>query len=123
MAVQNYGSHVPGIMVLPFFLGTITADATKKVQFRTPFAGKVLGFSTFAASSSGTAPTLTADLLEAGTTMLSAVCSVVADTVTEATLSDDSFADEALLSVNLDIGGSATPTFIDVTLLLTIMRA
>ena len=122
MAVQNYGSHVPGIMAMPFFLGTITADATKKVQFKAPFAGKVLGFSTFAASSSGTAPTLTANLLEAGTTMLSSVCSVVADTITEATISDDSFADEALISVNLDIGGTDTPTFVDVTLLLTVMR-
>jgi hypothetical protein len=123
MSVQNYSTNVPGIWSMPFFLGTITADATKKVAFKAPCALKVLGFSTFAASSSGTTPTLTADLLEGGVSMLTAVCNVVADTVTEATISDDAIADEATVTVNLDIGGTSTPTFVDVTLLLTVMRS
>jgi hypothetical protein len=122
MAVANYGEHVTGLETWPLFIGTVTADTTKKVGIKLPWKYDLLGFRTFARASSGTTPTLTADLLEAGVSVLSTPTAVVADTYTDGTVSDSALADEAELTVNLDIGGTDTPTFTDVTLTLCLRR-
>lgn len=122
MAVANYGEHVTGLLFVPIFLGTITADATKKIGIKLPWKCDLLGVSTFCASSSGTSPTLTVDVHEAGVSVLSVPVAVVADTYTEATITDSALADEAALTMNLDIGGSATPTFVDVTVTMALRR-
>lgn len=122
MAIKNFGEHVPGLYMVPIFLGVVTASATKKVAIKMPWKHELLGFRTFCRSSSGTSPTLTADLLEAGTTMLTAPAAVVADTYTDAALADTEIADEANLTIDLTIGGTSTPTFNDVVLTLCLRR-
>jgi hypothetical protein len=122
MAIKNFGEHVPGVYMMPIFLGTVTANATKKVGIKMPWKHELLGVRTFARASSGTSPTLTVDVLEAGTSMLSAPVACVADTYTDATVTDTMIADEANLTMDLAIGGTNTPTFNDVTVTLCLRR-
>lgn len=121
MAITNYGDHVPGLMMLPIFLGTVDADVTKKVGFKMPWKCDLYGVRTFARASSGTTPTLTVDVLEGGVSMLSAPVAVVADTYTDATISDGQIADEANLTMDVAVSGT-TPVFSDVTVLLIMRR-
>lgn len=112
----------PGVLVLPFQCGTVSADATAAVRFKLPFPAKVLGFSTAARSKADPDNTLTANLKAAGTTLLSAPVAVAAGSTTEAAIAGTGrIADEGEVTVDLDIAGT-TAAFTDVCLLITIAR-
>ena len=119
---QNYSEVVTGVQVVSLpIMGIYTATRTGIVTFQIPFKAKVLGVSAKARASSGTSPTLTVDVKEGGTSILSAPFSVYSSAVTEGTVSDKTIADEATVSVDLTIGGTS-PVWEDVTTILTIRR-
>ncbi len=121
-ATQNYPTSATGVQVIPIHIsGQYTASTTDVVELQMPFAAKVLGISATARASGGTAPGLDIDVLEGGTTILSAPISVTAGTVSEATISDTALADESTVTISLSIGGGS-PTWDDITILTTIMR-
>lgn len=121
-AVANFSEMVTGIQMVPFQIsGQYTATTASVVKFKIPFKADVLGVSATARASGGTSPTLTVDVKEAGTTILSAPVSITAGTVAEATVTDTSLADESLVTVDLTIGGTS-PTWNDITVLLTVRR-
>jgi hypothetical protein len=116
---QPVGSPV---VVVPFLIaGQRTANVTAVLRFQMPFAAQLIGVSASARASGGTSPTLTVDVLEAGTTVLSAPIAVTAGAVAEGTVADAALADEAAITVNLAIGGTS-PTWDDITVLLTLVR-
>lgn len=110
------------VVVLPFHVsGQYTANTTGVVRMQLPFRAQVLGVSAAARASGGTSPTLTVDVLEGGVTILSAPISVTAGSVTEGVVTDSVLADESTVTVNLAIGGTS-PTWNDITVLLTLLR-
>lgn len=116
-------------MVIPIQLsGTYTATSVAVAKFKLPFRAYVLGVSATAQSSAGTTPTLTVDVLDAGTSILSAPLAVTAGAVTEGNVAAGNLAtpelpDESLVSVNLAIGGSGeTLGFNNITVLITLAR-
>lgn len=116
---QPVGSPV---VVVPFLIaGQRTANVTAAIKLQMPFAAQLIGVSATARASGGTSPTLTVDVLEAGTTVLSAPIAITAGTVAEGTVTDAALADEAAITVNLAIGGTS-PTWDDITILLTLVR-
>lgn len=121
-AVANYSEVVTGIQIVPFHIsGQYTATTSNIVKFRLPFKAQVLGVSATARASGGTSPTLTVDVKEDGSSILSSAISVTAGTVSEGTVSDTSLADESIITIDLTIGGSS-PTWDDITVLLTLRR-
>ena len=120
-ATPNYNLNSQEL-VIPFHIsGQYTATTTGVVKFALPFPAKLVGVSTTARASGGTTPTLTVDVKEGGTTVLSAPISVTAGTVSEGTVTDSALADEASMTVDLTIGGTS-PTWNDITVLLTVVR-
>ncbi len=109
------------VHVLPFHFASVTADTTAAVKIKLPFEADIAGFTVVARSSSGTTPTLAVDLKATGTSVLSAPVAV-STSVTEATIATKRVADEAIITIDFDIGGTSTPTFNDVDLLLTLIR-
>jgi len=108
--------------VIPFHIsGQYTATTASVVKFKLPYAAKLVGVSATARASGGTTPTLTVDVKEAGTTVLSAPVSITAGTVSEGTITDTLLADESTITADLTIGGTS-PTWNDITLLLTVVR-
>ncbi len=121
-ATQNYSLAIPGVVTIPLQLsGQYTATETDVVTFALPFKARVLGVTASARASGGTSPTLTVDVQDDGTTILSAPLSVTAGSVSEATISAPSVADESVVTVDLAITGTS-PTWDDVTVLLTVIR-
>lgn len=121
-ATTNFSEVVTGVQVVSLpIMGTYTATRTGIVTFQIPFKAKVLGVSAKARASSGTSPTLTVDVKEGGTSILSAPFSVYSSAVTEGTISDKTLADESTVSVDLTIGGT-TPVWEDITTILTLRR-
>lgn len=121
-ATTNPSPASPGYMVLPIHVsGQYTATAAGVVKFKMPFPATVVHASATARASGGTSPTLTVDVLEAGTTILSSAISITAGTVSDGTLSDTALADEAAVTVDLTIGGTS-PTWNDITVLLVLKR-
>lgn len=122
-ATANYPEVIPGIQIVPLVIaGQHTASEAGDVKFLLPFKAQVLGVSATARASGGTTPTLTIDVKEAGTSILSAPISITAGTVSEGTVTDSSLADESLITVDTAITGT-NPTWDDITVLLTIRRA
>lgn len=120
-ATQNYMTSVP-VQMVPFHIsGQYTATTAGVVKLTLPYKAKLIGVSATARASGGTSPTLTVDVKEGGTTVLSAPISITAGTVAEGTITDASLADEAAITVDLTIGGTS-PTWNDITVLLTIVR-
>lgn len=120
-ATQNYSTAVP-VVVVPFHLsGQYTATATSAVKFTLPFKAKLIGVQANARASGGTSPTLTVDVLAGGTSVLSSAISITAGTVAEGTIATSALADEATITVTLTIGGTS-PTWNDITVLLTLVR-
>lgn len=118
---QNYGLTAP-VNVLAFHVsGQYTATTASVVRFKLPYAAKLVGVSATARASGGTTPTLTVDVKEGGTTVLSAPVAITAGTVSEGTVSDSLLADESTITADLTIGGTS-PTWNDITLLLTVVR-
>lgn len=121
-ATANYSEVVTGIQTIPLQLsGQYTTTTAAVVKFQLPFKAQVLGVSATARASGGTSPTLTVDVQEGGTTILSSPISITAATVAEGTVSDSSLADESTITVDLAIGGSS-PTWDDITVLVTVRR-
>lgn len=121
-ATQNFSETISGIQVVPFHIsGQYTATTAGVVQFQIPFKAQVLGVSATARTSGGTSPTLTIDVKEAGTTILSAPMSITAGIVTEGVVTDSSLADESLITADFAITGTS-PTWNDITLILTLRR-
>lgn len=120
-ATQNYALSVP-MAVVPFHIsGQYTTSTTGVVKFLLPFKAKVIGVSASARASGGTAPTLTVDVLNGATSILSAPISITAGTPAEGTITTANQADESTLNVNFAIGGTS-PTWNDITIILTLVR-
>ena len=118
----NISVATSGVMVVPLHLdGQFTTTTTAVARIKLPFKAKVLGISASARASGGTTPTLTVDVKDDGTTMLSAPVVITAGAVAEATLANTQIADESVLTVDLAITGTS-PTWDDIDVLLTIVR-
>ena len=91
------------------------------VKFLLPFKAKVVGISASARASGGTTPTLTVDVLNGATTMLSAPISLTAGTPAEGTVTVANHADESTINVNFAITGTS-PTWNDITVILILVR-
>lgn len=110
------------VEILPFHVsGQYTATTAGVAKFTLPFKAKLIGVSTTARASGGTSPTLTVDVKQGGTTVLSAPISVTAGTVAEGTITTSTLADESTITVDLTIGGTS-PTWNDITVLITVVR-
>lgn len=121
-ATANYSVAVPGVDVIPLHIsGQYTATTDPVARFALPYPATLIGVTATARASGGTSPTLTVDLEEAGTTVLTAPISVTAGTVGEGAISDATLADEAQMDVVLTIGGTS-PTWDDITVLVTVVR-
>lgn len=118
----NFSLSTPGIVLMTIHLpGQYIADVTAVSRIKLPFKAKVLGVSASARASGGTSPTLTVDVQDDGTTILSAPVAVTAGAVAEATLASPQIADESVVTVDLVITGTS-PTWDDVDILLTLIR-
>lgn len=121
-ATPNVAVGAGQVAVFPLHIsGQYTATTASVARFALPFPCDALGVGASARASGGTAPTLTVDVLEAGTTILSAPISVTAGAFSEGTITDTALADEAAITVTLTIGGTS-PTWNDITVLLTCAR-
>ena len=121
-ATANYAIAIPGVLVIPVQLsGQVTTTTAAVVRFQIPFAANVIGVSASARASGGTTPTLTVDVQDDGTTILSAPVSVTAGAVAEAAIATASVADESEITIDLAITGSS-PTWDDITVLITVVR-
>lgn len=109
------------VVLLPVRIPSCNADVTRAAAFRLPFPAYLAGVSTTARASTGTTPTLAANVKVGGTTVLSAPVAVLADSFTEATIATTKLADEAELTIDLDVGGT-TPAFSDIDILITLVR-
>ena len=103
------------------FDGQFTATSNPVAKFVLPFGAKLIGVSANARASGGTSPTLTVDLEDDGTSVLSSAISITAGTVSEGTIANATIADESVMEVVLTIGGTS-PTWDDITVLLTLVR-
>tara|TARA_R110002096_G_scaffold172484_6_gene346183 strand:- start:661 stop:1107 length:447 start_codon:yes stop_codon:yes gene_type:complete len=121
-ATQNYSTAVPGVVVIPLHLdGQFTATTNPVAKFAIPFGAKLIGVSANARASGGTSPTLTVDVEDDGTSVLSSAISITAGTISEGTIANATIADESVIEVVLTIGGSS-PTWDDITVLMTVVR-
>jgi len=96
----------------------LTASVSNLFAFQMPFAAELVEVSATARASGGTGPTLSIDVKEAGTSVLSAPLSITAGTVTVGTITDSSIADNAKITIDATIGGTS-PTWDDITVFLT----
>ncbi len=120
-ATPNYTLGAEEQVITITLSGQRTATTASVAKFKLPFAAKLIGVSATARASGGTSPTLTVDVGAGGTSVLSAPVSITAGTVSEATIATSTLADEATITVDLAIGGT-TPTWDDITVLLTVVR-
>ncbi|HEY9081337.1 hypothetical protein [Magnetovibrio sp.] len=121
-ATANVSVATPGVVLIPVHLdGQFTATTAAAARIKLPFKAKVLGVSASARASGGTTPTLTVDVQDDGTTILSAPVAVTAGAVAEATLASSQVADESVITIDLAIGGTS-PTWDDIDVLLTVVR-
>lgn len=120
-ATPNYTPN-NAVVLVPFHVsGQYTASTTAVVKLTLPFKAKLIGVSATARASGGTSPTLTVDLLQGGTTVLSAPIAITAGTVAEGTVTTATLTDESTITVNLAITGTS-PTWNDITILVTLVR-
>jgi hypothetical protein len=121
-ATPNVAVGAGQVAVIPLHLSKqYTVSLTAEARFAMPFACDVLGVQASARASGGTSPTLTIDVKEGGTTILSAPFAVTAGSVSEGTITDAAIADEAVITVDLAITGTS-PTWDGVMVLLTCAR-
>jgi hypothetical protein len=118
----NYAPQIAGVMVIPFHVsGQYTATTTGVVRFQLPFRARVLSVQANARASGGTSPTLTVDVLNNATSILTAPVAITAGTVAFAAIATPILPDEATVNVNFAIGGTS-PTWNDITVMLTVLR-
>lgn len=120
-ATQNLATSYDVQLVPIHISGQYTSTTADVAQFKLPFPGYVVGVSATARASGGTSPTLTVDVQDDGTSILSSAISITAGTVSEGTVSSATIADESEITIDLAIGGTS-PTWDDITVLLTIVR-
>jgi hypothetical protein len=120
-ATQNFIPDVD-VDVLSFHLtGQYTATVNPAAKFKLPYPARIIGVTATARASGGTSPTLTVDLEDDGTSVLSSAISVTAGTVAEGTIANAAVADESVMEIVLTIGGTS-PTWDDITVLITVVR-
>jgi len=115
VAPEFYGSY---FTVALHCARQLTASVADLFAFQMPFAAKLVEVSATARASGGTNPTLSIDVKEAGTSVLSSPMSITAGTVTIGTITDSSIAEDAKITVDATVGGTS-PTWDDVTVFLT----
>ncbi len=122
-ATSNPTPASPGYAVIPIQVsGQYTATTAAVVKFRAPFPFQVVHISATARASGGTTPTLTVDVKQGSTSLLTAPISITAGTVSDGTLTaSPSIPDESTVSVDLAIGGTS-PTWNDITVLIVLKR-
>jgi len=121
-ATANYEPAVADVDIIPVHIsGQWTATTNPVAKFTLPYKAKLIGISATARASGGTTPTLTIDVEDDGTSVLSSAISITAGTVSEGTISSANVADESVLEIVLTIGGT-TPTWDDITVLITVVR-
>lgn len=102
--------------------GQYTATTAGVAKFKLPFAAKLINATAYARASGGTTPTLTIDVKNGASSVLNAPFSLTAGTVGEATtVTSPNFADESVVSIDLNIGGTS-PTWNDITVILMLVR-
>lgn len=117
-ATPNYAIGVNVMPVAITLAGQRTATTAGVASIKVPAKMKLIGVSATARASTGTAPTLTVDVLAASTSLLSAPISVTAGAVAEGVIATSTVADETVVNINLAITGT-TPTWNDISILLT----
>ena len=100
----------------------LTASLTSAFLFRVPVDSTLVSVGASARVSGGTIPTLTVDVKEAGVSVLSAAFSVTAGSWSTGTISDSAIAATNDVTIDFTIGGT-TPTWDDITVLLTFKTA
>lgn len=121
-ATTNVTPAAGQVVVIPFHIsGQYTATTTGVVKFNMPFPCDVLGVGASARASGGTSPTLTVNVKSGGTSILSGAISITATEYAEGTVTTAALADEAVITVDLTIGGT-NPTWNDITVLITVVR-
>lgn len=119
MAVPRYNSHAQNLeyMVLPI-PGQRTATVAEVIAFDMPFDAELVHLEATARASGGTAPTLTVDIQQGTTSLLSTPVAVTAAARAEATLAAaNTVTKDSKISIDLNIGGTS-PTWDDVTVTL-----
>lgn len=119
-ATANYASAYNIETISVMVAGQRTATVTPWKQ-TLPYPAKLIGVTAYCRASGGTTPTLTIDIAEGGTSVLSSAISITADTIATGTISDSALADEATMTMVMTIGGT-NPTWDDCSVLLTLLR-
>lgn len=121
-ATPNYAVAVADMEVITLHLsGQYTASTTAVARFAMPFPCRIVGVAASARASGGTSPTLTVDLKDDGTSVLSSAISVTAGSIAEGTVANPTVGDESAMTLDFTIGGT-TPTWNDITVLVTVVR-
>ncbi|MBE0596847.1 MAG: hypothetical protein IH614_06245 [Desulfuromonadales bacterium] len=125
-ATTNFSEAIPGIQVVAITMNravtAVSAPVIARMQF--PFKAEVLGVSASCetADYASTDETYKIDVKEGANSIFSTPINMLAaDTVYEGAIADRSIADEAVVTVVLDVAGT-TPSVEDVTVLLTVRR-
>lgn len=123
MATNNLSVAISGVFPLLLSIASVTADVTAAKRLKLPFPAKLLAVSGGARAKSGTTPTLAVDVKAGGVSVLTAPVAFVDGSVTEASIDSTKaqIADEAEITIDLDVGGT-TPNYSDVDILLTFVR-
>ncbi len=119
----NYSVATSSLMMMPFHVsGQYGSTTTGVIRYNTPFPVRLVGCYFNARASGGTSPTLTIDVKQGGTTLLTAPTSITVGTVSECSvIAAPDVVDEAAITVDFTIGGSS-PTWNDVTIVLVFLR-
>lgn len=109
-------------VVLPI-MSTYSGTATKTavVKFTAPNGYKVVGANATARTASGTSPTLKV-VGKSGTYVNYSGTVTAAGTTKALTVTSNRITDESAVTVDLVIGGTSTPTWSDITLMLLLKR-
>ena len=120
-AVTNPSPGSPGYIMdnLPIPGNYTTGTVTNKVRFKMPWPATLIGVSGICRTVGG-ASTMTVDVTEGGTTVLSTPLAINATTVAEAVITDTTIADEATIGITTRVSG--TGTFVDPTVQLIFKR-
>lgn len=114
----------PMVTFEAFFAGQRGTDATLAWRRKAPYAFDILDISAGARASGGTTPTLAADVLVNGVSVLSTPLGVSTGTsiaFAGTTLSTARVQADDLISITLDFGGT-TPTFDDILITIDGVR-
>ena len=122
---MDYGAHVPLVLLPIHIAGQRTADAVEAALVKIPFKCDIVECTATARDSGGTSPTLAIDVQVGTTSILDDPVDITAGAVATGTLTNTvsgvAVADGAEISVDLDVGGTS-PTWDDITVLLTLAR-